>query len=322
VSSDKTRDPVSILSWRCDNRDDNFRRVSTEYKFKVIGLLGKYGDISVANTLRHLCAFLRRRRLRILLDENSDNDLHQTRGIEFADRATLGQECDLIVVVGGDGTLLDAARSMVDAGVPLLGVNLGRLGFLVDVSPADMTQRLEEILRGHYQEEQRCLLTAAIIRDGTVVEQSDALNDVVVHKQEPARIIEMQTYLDGTFINTYRADGLIISTPTGSTAYNLSGGGPILHPSLNSVVLLPICPHTLTNRPIVVDAQGEIEILVTGWYSENTPVICDGQVVLNTEPGDRIVIRSKSKKLQLLQPAGHDYFEVLRAKLAWGTYPK
>ena len=296
--------------------------MSAEYKFKVIGLLGKHGDIGVAKTLRHLCAFLRRRRLRVLLDEKADEHLPPARGVESADRTTLAEVCDLILVVGGDGTLLDAARSLVDTGVPLLGVNLGRLGFLVDVSPADMTQRLEEILRGHYQEEQRCLLTATVVRDGIAVEQSDALNDVVVHKQEPARIIEMQTYLDGTFINTYRADGLIISTPTGSTAYNLSGGGPILHPSLNCVVLLPICPHTLTNRPIVVDARGEVEILVTGWHAENTPVICDGQVVLNTEPGDRIVIRSKSKKLQLLQPVGHDYFEVLRAKLAWGTYPK
>jgi NAD+ kinase len=185
-----------------------------------------------------------------------------------------------------------------------------------------MTQRLEEILCGRYQEEQRCLLNASIVRDGKVVAQSDALNDVVVHKHDVARIIEMQTYLDGDFINTYRADGLIISSPTGSTAYNLSCGGPIVHPSLDVLVLLPICPHTLTNRPIVVDARGEIEILVTGWHAEQTPVICDGQVVLSMEPGDRVLIHAKAAKLQLLQPAGHDYFEVLRAKLGWGVQPK
>ncbi len=292
-----------------------------DYKFQTIGLLGKYGDPRVTDTLTHLATFLHRRRLRVLVDEKSANALKGHPSAELASRDKLGREADLAIVVGGDGTLLDAARSLVDSGVPLLGVNQGRLGFLVDVSPADMTQRLEEILCGRFQEERRCLLTARVVRDGVVIAESDALNDVVVHKHDVARIIEMQTYLNGDFINTYRSDGLIISTPTGSTAYNLSCGGPIVHPSLDCLVLLPICPHTLTNRPIVVDAAGEIEILVTGWHSDHTPVICDGQVVLSMEPGDRVVIRSKENKLQLLQPVNHDYFEVLRAKLGWGVHP-
>ncbi len=293
-----------------------------DYKFLAIGLLGKHNDPRVTDTLVHLLTFLRRRRLRVLVEEGSKYALRDAGDVEFVDRVALGRECDLCIVVGGDGTLLDAARSLVDSGIPLLGINQGRLGFLVDISPAEMTQRLEEILCGRFQEEQRCLLTTSIVRDGKVVDQSDALNDVVVHKHDVARIIEMQTYLDGDFINTYRADGLIISTPTGSTAYNLSCGGPIIHPGLDVLVLLPICPHTLTNRPVVVDSGGEIEILVTGWHSDHTPVICDGQVVLTMEPGDRVLIRSKPKKLQLLQPAGHDYFEVLRAKLGWGVHPK
>ncbi len=293
-----------------------------DYQFQNIGLIGKYGDPGIIDTLTHLAAFFRRRRLRVLLDDVTANSFRNRPGVEVADRETIGKECDLAIVVGGDGTLLDAARSLVDSGVPLLGVNQGRLGFLVDVSPAGMTQRLEEILCGRYVEDHRCLLNACVVRDGTVMESSDALNDVVVHKLDVARIIEMQTYLDGDFINTYRADGLIISTPTGSTAYNLSCGGPILHPSLDALVLLPICPHTLTNRPVVVRASGELEVLVTGWHSEYTPVICDGQVVLKMEPGDRVVIRARDTKLRLLQPIGHDYFEVLRAKLGWGVHPQ
>jgi len=292
-----------------------------DYRFKTIGLIGKYNDPSVTNTLTHLAAFLRRRRLRVILDEESASTFRGRQGVDLSDRVAIGKECDLVIVVGGDGTLLDAARSLVDSEVPLLGVNQGRLGFLVDVSPAEMTQRLEEILCGRFLEDKRCLLSARVVRDGATIESSDALNDVVVHKNDVARIIEMQTYLNGTFINAYRADGLIISTPTGSTAYNLSCGGPILHPSLNALVLLPICPHTLTNRPVVVSAEGEIEILVTGWHSQYTPVICDGQVVLKMEPGDRVLINARSNKLTLLQPAGHDYFEILRAKLGWGVQP-
>lgn len=293
-----------------------------DYKFQTVGLIGKRGDPRAGETLVHLCAFLRRRQLRVIVDELSSAQLRGEHGVETGNREEIGRHCDLAIIVGGDGTLLDAARSLVNWGVPLLGVNQGRLGFLVDVSPAEMTQRLEEILRGRYQEEQRCLLNASIIRDGEVSSQSDALNDVVVHKHDVARIIEMQTYLDGNFITTYRADGLIVSSPTGSTAYNLSCGGPILHPGLECIVIVPICPHTLTNRPIVVDASAELEILVTGWHSDQTPVICDGQVVLSMEPGDRVVISSKERKLNLLQPAGHDYFEILRAKLNWGVHPK
>ena len=293
-----------------------------DYKFQTIGLLGKRNDPRAGETLVHLCAFLRRRQIRVIVDEYSSSHLQAEHGVEARDRAEIGRQCDLAIVVGGDGTLLDAARSLVDSGVPLLGVNQGRLGFLVDVSPAEMTQRLEEILRGRYKEEERCLLNATIIRDGEVASQSDALNDVVVHKHDVARIIEMQTYLDGHFITTYRADGLIVSSPTGSTAYNLSCGGPILHPGLGCIVIVPICPHTLTNRPIVVDGSAELEILVTGWHSDHTPVICDGQVVLSMEPGDRVVISVKERKLNLLQPAGHDYFEILRAKLNWGVHPK
>ncbi len=293
-----------------------------DYKFQTIGLIGKRGDPRAGDTLAHLVAFLHRRQIRVLVDEDSALSLQGEHGLESVSREAMGTQCDLAVVVGGDGTLLDAARSLVDSGVPILGVNQGRLGFLVDVSPAEMTQRLEEILRGRHQEEQRILLTAAVIRDGQVAAQSDALNDVVVHKHDVARIIELQTYLNGHFITTYRADGLIVSTPTGSTAYNLSCGGPILHPGLECFVLVPICPHTLTNRPIVVDAHGELEILVTGLQSDHTPVICDGQVVLSMEPGDRLVIRCKDERLNLLQPTGHDYFEILRAKLNWGVHPK
>lgn len=293
-----------------------------DYKFRNIGLIAKRNDPAVAVTLNHLTAHFRRRRLRVLVDEAAAASLRGDRGQSVLSREQLGSECDLVIVVGGDGTLLSAARDLADHGVALLGVNLGRLGFLADVSPADMVQRIEEIMAGRFREEHRSMVDTRITREDSVIGSACALNDVVLHKYEGVRIIEMQTYLDGQFINTYRADGLIVSTPTGSTAYNLSCGGPIVHPSLDVIVLLPICPHTLTNRPVVVDAGGVIEIMVTSWHPDSTKVICDGQEVLPMEVGDRLEIRRREKKLRLLHPVGHDYFEILRAKLGWGVHPK
>ena len=289
--------------------------------FSTIGLIGKFGDPSVADTLNQITVYLRRRQLRVLFDEASAK-LIPPNGLEVANRRTIGRQCDLAIVVGGDGTLLNAARSLVDFQVPILGVNLGRLGFLTDVSPSEISLRLEEILSGQFREERRSLLHAEIVRNTRAVTQADALNDVVVHKRDVARMIEVDTFLDGQFVNAYRADGLIIATPTGSTAYSLSGGGPIIHPELETVVLVPICPHTLTNRPIVVNGNREIEVLVNESNTTHTQVTCDGQISLAIEPGDRIVIRKKRRKLRLIHPTGHNYFELLRAKLGWGMHPQ
>jgi NAD+ kinase len=292
------------------------------YLFSTIGLIGKYGDPRVACALtQQIATCLQRRRLRVLLDESSAG-LLPPDGLEVVSRETLGRDSDLAIVLGGDGTLLNAARSLVDWGVPILGVNLGRLGFLADVSPDEIPYSLEDILCGRFREEKRSLLYAEVIRAGEHIEKADALNDIVVHKRDVARMIEVEAYIDGQFLNAYRADGLIIATPTGSTAYALSGGGPIVHPALETVLLVPICPHSLTHRPIVLSADVEIVVILNEPGSTQVQVTCDGQVSILIEPGDRVVIRKKPRKLRLLHPINHDYYQLLRAKLNWGVYPE
>jgi len=291
------------------------------YLFNTVGLIGKFGDPGVADTLHQITRFLRRCQLRILFDEASAR-LIPPNGLEVASRRSIGRQCDLAIVVGGDGTLLNVARSLVDFQVPIVGVNLGRLGFLADVSPTEIDTTLDAILQGEFREDQRSLLHAQVLRDGQSATQAYALNDVVIHKREVARMIEVDAYVNQQFLNTYLADGLIISTPTGSTAYSLSGGGPILHPALEAVVLLPICPHTLTHRPIVVPAGQTIEVDIKTVNTTQAQVTCDGQISLGLRPGDRVLIRQKRRKLRLIHPRDHDYFEMLRAKLSWGAHPR
>lgn len=288
--------------------------------FHTIGLIGKFGDPNVAGTLNQIATHLLRRQLRVLLDDSSAR-LMPNNSLEIASRTTIGEQCDLAIVMGGDGTLLNAARSLVDYEVPILGVNLGRLGFLADVSPSELPYSLDAVLNGQFREARRLLLHAQVMHGDRVTGEADALNDVVVHKREVARMIEVDTFIDGRFLNAYRADGLIISTPTGSTAYALAGGGPIIHPGLEAVVLVPICPHTLTHRPIVVKAESVIEVALNAANSTQTQVTCDGQISLALEPGDHIVIRKKDRKARLVHPLNHDYYKLLRAKLSWGLNP-
>lgn len=289
--------------------------------FNSIGLIGKFGDPGVANTLDQIASYLSQRNHRVLLDD-ATAQLIPNSVVQIASRRTIGQQCDLAIVMGGDGTMLNAARSLVDSQVPILGVNLGRLGFLADFSPKEIPASLEPILSGQFSEEQRSLLHAEVVRDGRVLTQSAALNDVVIHKRDVARMIEVDAFVDDHFLNAYRADGLIISTPTGSTAYALAGGGPILHPRLEAVVIVPICPHTLSHRPIVVGADSCIEIVLNPFNTTETQVTCDGQISLAITPGDRIVIRKKRRKLRLIHPVNQDYFKLLRAKLCWGAVPE
>lgn len=289
--------------------------------FHTIGLIGKFGASSVAGALHQIAAHLLSRKLRVLLDESTAR-LIPDNTLESATRSAIGEQCDLAIVMGGDGTLLNAARSLVDYEVPILGINLGRLGFLADVSPCELPHRLDEVLNGEFREARRSLLHAQVLHNNKVSGEADALNDVVVHKREVARMIEVDTFLDGRFLNAYHADGLIISTPTGSTAYALAGGGPILHPGLEAVVLVPICPHTLTHRPIVVKADSVIEVVLTRGTTTQTQITCDGQVSISIEPGDRLIIRKKERQVRLLHPVNHDYFKLLRAKLRWGLSPE
>jgi len=287
--------------------------------FKRVGLLGKSKDRNVSMTLRALAGFLEQKKVNILLDEGIA-DIFPESEHPVVDRESLADKCNLAIVVGGDGTLLNAARSLAESRIAVLGVNLGRLGFLVDVSPEDMTQQLENILAGDFIEEQRTLLHATISRDSELLNEATALNDVVVHKKDVARMIELDTWIDGCFLNTNRSDGLIVSTPTGSTAYALSGGGPILHPRLDAITLVPICPHTLSNRPIVVHDDSVIEIIVHKGTQEAT-VSCDGQISHSLQAGDHITVRKHQHTLSLLHPQGHDFFAVLREKLRWSEQP-
>lgn len=286
--------------------------------FKTIGIIAKQGDVRLEETLGTLMAYLRDKGLRILLDASADG---LTPDTDVYPREELVRQCDLAIVVGGDGTLLNAARSLACHGVPLIGINLGRLGFLADISPEEITQRLEEILAGDYIEEPRALLEAEILRNGHTIQRHDALNDVVLHISNDVRMIEFDIRIDGHFVSSQRADGLVICTPTGSTAYALSGGGPILSPSLPAIGLVPVCPHTLTSRPLVVNATACIEVSLSVQNSAPAQVAFDGQSCTPVSAEDVIRIRQKDAPLRLLHPNTYDHFHILRAKLHWGEQP-
>jgi NAD+ kinase len=287
--------------------------------FEHVGLIGKSDEQRVTSTLRALVALLERHQLRILLDESIAGMVTGT-AYPVVSRDALASQCDLAIVVGGDGTLLNAARSLAEPGVAVLGVNLGRLGFLVDVSPEEMDAQLTRILSGEFIEEPRTRLHATVSRNGQPVDARTALNDVIIHKKDIARMIELDTWIDGRFLNRNRSDGLIVATPTGSTAYALSGGGPVLHPRLDAITLVPICPHTFSNRPIVINHNATVEIVI---HEGTLPaqMSCDGQINLTLDPGDRITVRRDDHTLRLIHPPGYDYFDMLRRKLRWSEQP-
>ena len=225
---------------------------------------------------------------------------------------------DLAIVVGGDGTLLPIARNIASQDIPLAGINLGRLGFLVDIPREDMEKILGEILQGSYQQEVRILLTAGLSRAGEVIHLAEAFNDVVVSKGELARLIEFETLVDGTHVNTARADGIIVATPTGSTAYALSANGPILDPELEAITLVPICPHTLSFRPLVIGSKSSICIRMLDSGQDNSYLSFDGQSAVRLQDGDVVDIKMAEHRVKLLRPVKHSHFDVLRAKLGWG----
>ncbi|UTW46002.1 NAD(+) kinase [bacterium SCSIO 12696] len=269
--------------------------------------------------------------LRFLVDDLSVDHtlLVESRAAEFLNNQGIDCtvcECrdfadciDLAILVGGDGSMLSAAREMVDFDVPLLGINRGRLGFLNDIYPDEIGPRVREVLAGNYIESSRFLLETAVTRNGAKIGEGIALNDVVLHPGQSVRMMEFELYIDGHFVNSQRSDGLIVATPTGSTAYALSGGGPILHPDLDAIVLVPMNPHTLSSRPIVVPGDSEIEIRVSDLNELHPSVTCDGQNHVETEPGDVIRIGKKQKRLRLIHPSDHNFYEICRSKLGWGS---
>ncbi|MEM7304345.1 MAG: NAD(+) kinase [Pseudomonadota bacterium] len=288
--------------------------------FKSIGIIAKQDDELVYETVRSLYEYLSAKKIKICVDKNAQECLDKN-SIHCIDIADMHNEIDLALVVGGDGTLLSAAQSMVPFDVPIVGINRGRLGFLTDILPENMHQNLDQILQGTYFKEVRTVLSARLIRDKADLAQCLAINDIVVHARYVVRMIELETRVADEHLNALRADGLIVSTPTGSTAYALSGGGPIMHPSSATTLLVPICPHTLSNRPIVVDENCKIEIIYSEQNEVNGIAAVDGQMEHEMIPGDRIVIEKSDRPLILIQPKGYSYFKVLRKKLNWSKQP-
>jgi len=237
--------------------------------------------------------------------------------IEVIPEEELPQKVDLILVLGGDGTMIATARMLGDREVPVIGVNYGGLGYLAEFRIDELFTALESILAGDYKLEQRVMLAVELRRGNELVTKNRVLNDVVMNKSALARIIHIETYLNDQFVNSFRADGLIVSTPTGSTAYNLSAGGPIIFPTMNTVVITPICPFTLSNRPIVVPDDSVIEIrLMT--EKEDVALTLDGQVGFPIQTRDRVIIRKSNTTFNLVQPKNRNYFDLLRDKLRWG----
>lgn len=285
--------------------------------FRRIGVIGKRRQPNT-QLLQDVCTAIADLGCEVLLESNSA--LKNARSVEQVSRDVIGQTCELVVVVGGDGTLLDVGRALAPTGVPILGVNQGRLGFMVDIPPATMQETLAVIINGEYEIEDRLLLSARMRRNGgDPGPERLAVNDVVIRNQATIRMIEFETWLGEEFISNHRADGVIVSSPTGSTAYALSGGGPLLHPSLSAMAIIPICPHTLSDRPVVVGGDKLIKIVVHGADRTQAMVTFDGQTSELLKSGDTVEVRSAGCSLRMIHPAGHSYFRILRDKLRWGS---
>ena len=287
--------------------------------FATVALIGKPNHPGTNQTLKILNDFL----TSLGIDTLVESRVAQQLGVSPAqalDLVDLGKAADLAIVVGGDGNMLGAARVLARYDVPVLGVNRGNLGFLTDLSPQDFEAPLTEVLNGHYQTEQRFLLNTSVYRYGELKASNTALNEAVLHPGKIAHMIDFAVHIDDVFMYSQRADGIIVATPTGSTAYALSAGGPILTPQLNAIALVPMFPHTLSCRPIVIDADSEVKLVVSpDNIDDQLQVSCDGHISLDVHPGDEIIIRKCQHTLQLIHPLGHSYFNVLRNKLGWGS---
>ena len=282
--------------------------------FKTVALVGKYQSPEVAGPLLELTRFLERRKVKVLLDKLTASQVAGA-GYPVLELEELGKQADLAIVIGGDGTMLNIARILVPHDVPLIGVNQGRLGFLTDISVENMIATIGAILDGKFVTEERMLLEGEVHRGANKVFEALAFNDAVVSKGGKGSMLELEVRIDGQFIYNQRADGLIVATPTGSTAYALSSGGPIVHPSLSVIALVPVSPHTLSNRPIVISSNCTVEIFVRD--NPEPRVHFDGHSRCDLRDGDRVVVRRYPRPLSLLHPEGHSYYGMLREKLNW-----
>ncbi|MEW5943926.1 MAG: NAD kinase [Pseudomonadota bacterium] len=285
------------------------------FPFKTIALIGKYNSPESGESLLRLAAFLESRQCTVLLERKTAACIGAVSH-PVATLDEIGQRADLAVVLAGDGTMLNIARALHTYRVPLVGINQGRLGFLTDVSMDTMLETMDEMLKGEYDSEDRFLLDVTVRRGEQTVFETCAFNDAVVSKGITARLIELEVFVDGQFVYSQRSDGLIVATPTGSTAYALSAAGPILHPTLEALALVPICPHTLSNRPIAVNSGSTVEILVI--HAADARVHFDGQCHYDLQVNDWVAVRRSSQSIRLLHPVGHSYYDMLRQKLHWG----
>ena len=284
-------------------------------EFKTIALIGRYSSAEVASGLVTMGDYLRKEGREVLLEKETAAT-NRINGFPAADYAEIGARADLAVVQGGDGSMLNAARHLAVHRVPLVGVNQGRLGFMTDIASARMLEAMSEILAGRHATEERTMLAAEVRRDGTVTLSTLALNDAVVNKGAVGRLIEFLVHIDGEFVYDLRADGLIVATPTGSTAYALSSDGPILQPSVPGFALVPICPHTLSNRPIMVSDRSVIDITLK--RSIDARLHFDGQMQCDLQEGDRVFVRRAEHTITFVHPPGYSYYAMLREKLHWG----
>ncbi|NAX18807.1 MULTISPECIES: NAD(+) kinase [unclassified Vibrio] len=287
--------------------------------FEVIAIIGKPRDQQAIQTHKELYQWLTSMGYPVFIDDRLSEILEDIPAEHFASLLEIGKKADLAVVVGGDGNMLGAARVLSRFDISVIGVNRGNLGFLTDLNPEDFQPRLLAVLNGEYLEEQRFLLETEIHRHGQVKSHNAALNEAVLHPGKIAHMIEFEVYIDNSFAFSQRSDGLIVSTPTGSTAYSLSGGGPILSPSLNAITLVPMFPHTLSSRPLVVDGNRQIKLLVSPDNRGTQEVSCDGQVSLPVSPGDEVHIYQSPNILKLIHPKDYSYYHVLRKKLGWSS---
>lgn len=286
--------------------------------FKAVGIVGFVDKALVRETVTRLAQFLVSKGISTWIESEAFL-IEKVECVSFSTREEMGEKCDLVVVVGGDGSLLRAARDLAGMDTPILGVNRGRLGFLTDIAPTELEQRVSDVLNGDYVATHRFLLEVEIHREGEVVAKGLALNDIVLQPRGSIRMIQFSLRIDKQYVYTLRADGLIVSTPTGSTAYALAGGGPIIHPNLDAIDLVPINPHTLSNRPIIIHADSELELVVERDSVVDARVVCDGQEYIDAELGDRIKIRRKPGELRLLHPEEHDFYATCRTKLNWAN---
>ena len=286
-------------------------------EFKTIGLFGHMRSQDIRETISTVSAFLKNKGCRILLEASLAEALNET-SLEIANIEKLVSMIDLALVIGGDGALLSTARAMVHYNVPLLGINRGSLGFLTDIRPAEVEQKLEEILAGKFHRENRFLLEATLI-DDLNRQQDHAVNEIVLSAQGAHHLIQYEIYIDKRFVCRQRADGLIIATPTGSTAYALSGGGPIIHPELNALTLVPMFPHTLSMRPIVINGDSTISLRVQKNINSQIQIGCDSQTFLPVNENSHIEIKKKKENITLIHPESYNYYKSLRSKLGWGS---